>query len=759
MPVVPHEDTMTLTVQSAEHERADMIQNKAPPTTVGTKPSKDTIHKLKQLHQVVSNETAVKVVDPQFNSLKRWVAINEQKKYIYLYHKPNIVDLKYNWVTEDNPHFKGNYVKPSKPLQYKQSIHDKPIAKATLDYVRHTSQQAMTTVVTKPIQSNMVTSSGRRQLATAIGPPSSKLDLFQRISPNTPSAGRRLEESKFNRDDALLCATASNEVYKASPSITGFTIKSEFTYEKSDTKIVTFHNSTTQVIAVRGTKSHTNWLTNMNFLTSPIDSGTIAIAGRAHGGYNAILATPEIWSYISNVIDGTPFDRRLLITGHSAGGGLSLLIRRKARAVLNLFTNCFVYTFGAPAVFDEPTGATYNQEFGSTTFRVYNPLDYVPYTPPNLFHTGTDVIIKDDLFMVNANGLNDTLNTVQALCSAIIAPVLVNTARNVNKFKQASTMVVNNVASPQTMAQSSAVDFEQAEREINGLRGVRIVDKDAMRLVNTQYQLENFFNLTITNEELAYRESIGSVQNYYQLRSRTVPSFSPITTSQTDVLRAIGPRIREEFRTGVRAIPAPLTNAIAQSRGQFPIPDAVYNAIGPITRVVPLAIFGYNLISTILREHTMDNYVRLITALAQNPVETSVWDNILNTIRSVAQVIIPIVTVPIGMNFGVGSGGYIPYVPTRTPDEQASLNNFNDEVSQMIAELDAKRAREREQDINNALDDLKSLTNFPQDGDIVTGGDDETCPVIHKEDVRGLIMYDASLHGRSDCSVVATIEI
>jgi hypothetical protein len=277
-----------------------------------------------------------------------------------------------------------------------------------------------------------------------------------------------------------------------------------------------------------------------------------------------------------------------------------------------------------------------------------------------------------------------------------------------------------------------------------------------MRLSNAFYQTERYIKDEVLREELAYRQSIGKIINYIELRGRTIPSSLPLSTAETNVLRAIEPRIRQEIEAGTRPLPSWLTGLVTRAKGKIPIPDALYKTFGAISRVAPVGIFAYNAFTVIQQEHTMDNYLTIISALPASLTQSTTFENIFNALLSVARIVASVVTIPWGLNIGFGANSYIPYVPVRTPDEQKSLDDFNNKLSLDIIALNQERNKVAKKAVMDALNDINSMTGGYSNGRASTM-DSTECPVIRKEDIKGLIEYDASLHGLNDCGVVATI--
>ncbi|KAI8090275.1 lipase [Gilbertella persicaria] len=172
-------------------------------------------------------------------------------------------------------------------------------------------------------------------------------------------------------------------------------------------------------LAFRGSKTLSNWVTNLNFgLTNytPV-SGT-----KVHTGfYNAAKsAVSSYFSTIQGQLTSYP-DYKVVVTGHSLGGALALLAgmdlyQRESR--LNK-SNLFIYTAGCPRV-GNPAFAYYVQGTGITVSRSVNERDIVPHIPPASFdflHPGVEAWTK------SAGNVQICTSTVESdSCSNTIVP-------------------------------------------------------------------------------------------------------------------------------------------------------------------------------------------------------------------------------------------------------------------------------------------------------------------------------------------------
>ena len=143
---------------------------------------------------------------------------------------------------------------------------------------------------------------------------------------------------------------------------------------------------THSVLCFRGTEptSVIDWVKNLKMWR------THFIGGKAHAGFQ------DEWEAVRPLIEKRlPWDKPLLVTGHSKGGAIATLAAYQLR--LSTADVAGVYTFGSPRVLDYSAAKGYQSWLGQNTFRCFHSNDPVPRTPwaIRFKHVGTPVYVKE----------------------------------------------------------------------------------------------------------------------------------------------------------------------------------------------------------------------------------------------------------------------------------------------------------------------------------------------------------------------------
>lgn len=174
---------------------------------------------------------------------------------------------------------------------------------------------------------------------------------------------------------AKLTAELSRLAYKdeatASAGATDLGL-SEFRFFTADsTQAFTAADPARRFLAFRGTESTNpvDWARDAQFKPRP------AALGRVHSGFD--VALDEVWTGLMAEVTGDA--RPLIITGHSLGGGLSILAA--ARLLKAQTPPAAVYAFGCPRTGLSDFRDTYDEALQDVTFRVINHIDLVTRVP------------------------------------------------------------------------------------------------------------------------------------------------------------------------------------------------------------------------------------------------------------------------------------------------------------------------------------------------------------------------------------------
>lgn len=160
-----------------------------------------------------------------------------------------------------------------------------------------------------------------------------------------------------------------------------------------------FWNSETVVFAFRGTRELVDWsISNLRMLPRSLKNcGEYSKGIRVHSGFQKTLyymdktqKMPGMNSILKHIQELNLFDgkRKVIITGHSLGGGLGTLLAVKLRHtfpdyIKNNLLN--VVVFGSPSVGLKKFQAFYG-DLNERTIRIVNGSDAVPFTPPLFYH-------------------------------------------------------------------------------------------------------------------------------------------------------------------------------------------------------------------------------------------------------------------------------------------------------------------------------------------------------------------------------------
>lgn len=153
-----------------------------------------------------------------------------------------------------------------------------------------------------------------------------------------------------------------------------------------DSTVVVAHDSVQNatVFAFRGSVNVDNWISNLQFdVISPYEDKSVKVHKGLYNEY--LLYKDEISKFLVK-------NERIVITGHSSGGAMSMFF------AYDIYRNydVTVYTFGKPRIG--------NSRFAETAseirhFRVTHAEDIVPHIPEEVFgyrHTGDEVWNYDD---------------------------------------------------------------------------------------------------------------------------------------------------------------------------------------------------------------------------------------------------------------------------------------------------------------------------------------------------------------------------
>jgi len=720
---VQHEDTLDYKRHKTEEGvKAEDNEKHRPLEKDGLKPRPETIQRLKALHHILPTKTTITPEDPKFTSPTRWVGLDEHNKFVFLYRKPIIAELKYNYVMEKNPYYVEQPLKKTRLPLPNHSVHNRLIVEHNLEYETPIVKRV---VVSQPTP-----------ILSATTDNSTSIDLFQSVGDKPILKGRRLGVETWSKEDAVLTAIASNKAYSANPTMTGYTVSTIENTDK-DFKIVVFKNSSNTILAVRGTNGATNWKTNTTIGFKKYSDYS------AHSGYSEVLEIPAINTAIKNVL--TSAGNRVLLTGHSAGGGYSLLIRMM---FANVISDCRVYTYGQPAVFDALGASTYNSRYLNETFRVYNPYDYVPYTPPYPFHhAGCDVIVKQNLFMIDANGFNEALVSIQALFDAFITPLYIGAVKNYSATKAQINKATSNMISNQSAGDSVVFDIIPYTRKDKfpkvRMRPVVAQSKEISRLIHSvnQYKLD-----TANEAAQAYIRSIGKQIRSYPLRSGKV-YYANLTLTQAEEfeIRMIKDDVMLRL-SNYDNLPDDIKAQVSKAtelKGKLNIPDKVYDAIVSISQILPYGIAGVSMFAFIAKEHSMDAYEQYMLSLPAS--QSSVWTNIFDTIRSAVGLVYSYVSAfKGGLPVLFGGGSYIPYTggTIRDPNTDPILKKMSEDIWKFKTNKDIEEQ-------NKALDEMREI--------IPINPATDDCPPISREDIVGLVNFTPT--NPDNCGIQGLISV
>lgn len=163
------------------------------------------------------------------------------------------------------------------------------------------------------------------------------------------------------------------------------------------------------VIAFRGTREKIDWkIANLRFLPVPIKGSKfpVLLMPLVHRGFQSCLyaqdkttdlqALSAIIGHLDEMLSKK--ERRIIITGHSLGGALAILLSVKIALVRPDIAGLVeeVVTFGAPATgFGRLKRAIKKQ--GIRTTRIVNGVDLVSFLPPAFYrHAGDELWLRPD---------------------------------------------------------------------------------------------------------------------------------------------------------------------------------------------------------------------------------------------------------------------------------------------------------------------------------------------------------------------------
>jgi triacylglycerol lipase len=169
-----------------------------------------------------------------------------------------------------------------------------------------------------------------------------------------------ISQTGFSLGNAKACAEASRLAY-----VNPATIQNDLNH------VLVLESEQARVIAFRGTASARDFLTDADFIQSPLIGKQ-----KVHRGFLAAFntVTERLWS----IATGGPY-KPLFITGHSLGGAQASLCAHllETRGV----PIHSVYTFGKPRVGNRAYATAYNANLYGKSFRFVNSEDVVPRVP------------------------------------------------------------------------------------------------------------------------------------------------------------------------------------------------------------------------------------------------------------------------------------------------------------------------------------------------------------------------------------------
>lgn len=116
----------------------------------------------------------------------------------------------------------------------------------------------------------------------------------------------------------------------------------------TDSQAFITHNDEMVLIAVRGTNEQPwDLLTDVDARQVPFEEG----AGQAHQGFYG--AAKVVYDFATTYLDKFYSGQKLVITGHSLGGAIALLLAEMLRRTVRFEADVLLYTYGAPRAADQ----------------------------------------------------------------------------------------------------------------------------------------------------------------------------------------------------------------------------------------------------------------------------------------------------------------------------------------------------------------------------------------------------------------------